>query len=544
MLLIVGSSAAGWSQDSSAVAFARPAVIPRPALIEGRSGVFELNDSTAILVHADLANTSFIREQFVKKVKDATGHELVIWESGMTRSPENAIAFFLDEERADLEQEGYALTVGEGGVLVTAARPAGLFYGMQTLLQLLPIEIESRVVSHWNEWRIPFVRIVDKPRFQWRGMHLDVCRHFFPVSFVKKYIDLMARYKLNRFHWHLTEDQGWRIEIKKYPRLTEIGGWRKETLVGHARRRPREFDGIRHGGYYSQEEVKDVVQYARERFITVVPEIEMPGHSMAALAAYPGLSCTGGPFEVATQWGVFDDVYCAGKEEVFEFLENVLGEVVDLFPGPYIHIGGDECPKKRWKACEDCQRRIRIEGLKDEHELQSYFIRRIETFLLSKDRRLIGWDEILEGGLAPEATVMSWRGMRGGIEAANAGHDVIMTPTDHCYFDYFQGKRGEPLAIGGFLPLQKVYALEPVPPDIDASKKYHILGAQANLWTEYIATPRDAEYMLFPRMCALSEVVWTEAALRDFDDFSDRMQDHYRRLALLGVNFRCPDTSR
>jgi len=376
---------------------------------------------------------------------------------------------------------------------------------------------------------LPQVHIVDKPRFRWRGVHLDSSRHFFPKEWVKRLIDLAAYYKLNTFHWHLTDDQGWRLEIKKYPRLTEVGAWRRETME----------DGEPYGGFYTQEEVKEIVDYARRRFITIVPEVEMPGHCLAALAAYPELSCTGGPFKVGTEWGVMNDVFCAGSEETFAFLENVLAEVIELFPGEFIHIGGDEVPKLRWKNCLRCQARIKAEGLKDESELQSYFIKRIEAFLNSRGRRLIGWDEILEGGLAPRATVMSWRGVTGGIEAARSGHDVVMTPTSHCYFDYYQGRVDEPKAIGGFLPVDKVYSYEPIPAGLKPEEAAHILGAQANLWTEYIATPEHAEYMLFPRLWALAEVVWSPKE-KNWADFENRLRAHYDRLALRGVNYRVP----
>jgi hexosaminidase len=351
---------------------------------------------------------------------------------------------------------------------------------------------------------------------------------------------LMALYKFNYFHWHLTEDQGWRIEIKKYPKLAEVAAYRNETIVGHHSDRPHQFDGQRYGGYYTQEDIKEIVDHAGKHYVTIVPEIEMPGHSQAALAAYPELGCAGGPYEVATRWGIFKEVYCAGNEKTFEFLEGVLTEVIELFPGKYIHIGGDECPKDRWNECDRCQARIKEEGLEDENELQSYFTKRIETFLLAHDRRLIGWDEILEGGLAPEATVMSWRGTKGGIEAAKLNHDVIMTPTHFCYFDYYQSKEksGEPLAIGGFLPLDTVYSFEPVPDELTVEEAKHILGAQGNVWTEYIKTPEHVEYMAYPRACALAEAVWTPKGNKNFNDFLKRMEEHYQRLNALNVNAR------
>ncbi|MCK6618496.1 MAG: beta-N-acetylhexosaminidase [Cyclobacteriaceae bacterium] len=422
--------------------------------------------------------------------------------------------------------EGYRLTVNQNGITIQAGTAAGLFYGVQSFIQLAA-----------DAKQIPFVEIEDQPRFAYRGLHLDVGRHMFPVDFIKKYIDLMARFKFNRFHWHLTEDQGWRIEIKKYPKLQQIAAYRKETVVGHAGK-SKVYDGTPYGGYYTREEIKDVVEYARQRFITIIPEIELPGHSQAALAAYPELGCTGGPYEVATTWGVFENVYCAGKEETFNFLQDVLDEVVELFPSEYIHIGGDECPKASWKKCKHCQSRIKKEKLKDEHELQSYFIQRIEKYLNSKGRQIIGWDEILEGGLAPNATVMSWRGEAGGIEAAKQKHRVIMTPGNWCYFDHYQDTTAtEPLAIGGFTPVREVYSYEPIPPQLTAQEATLILGAQANLWTEYIKTPAHAEYMAYPRACALAEVVWSDANSRDYANFVKRLKANRWLLDDLQVNY-------
>ncbi|RLD67748.1 MAG: beta-N-acetylhexosaminidase, partial [Bacteroidetes bacterium] len=362
---------------------------------------------------------------------------------------------------------------------------------------------------------------------------LDVCRHFYSVDFVKKYIDLMARYKLNTFHWHLTEDQGWRIEIKKYPELTEIGAWRNEpdTVTG---------DTIRYGGYYTQEQISEIVKYAAKRFITIIPEIEMPGHARAALAAYPQFSCSGKQLPVATNWGVFEHVYCAGNDSTFFFIQDIIDEVVELFPGNYIHIGGDECPKEAWEKCPKCQHRIKAEDLANEHELQSYFIRRIEKYLTTKNRKLIGWDEILEGGLAPEATVMSWRGIKGGIAAAKQEHNVIMTPGTHCYFDHYQAKpKYEPKAIGGYTTLKKVYSYEPIPKELNSIESEYILGAQANMWTEYIATEHHLEYMLLPRMLALAEVNWTVFKHKSWTDFQHRLQPQLRRFDREGTNY-CP----
>jgi hexosaminidase len=423
--------------------------------------------------------------------------------------------------------------VRRSGITVVAAGPAGLFYGVQTLRQLIPGD------GPVGRRTVPAVTVSDRPRFRYRGMHLDVGRHLFPVSFIKRYIDLLSRYKLNAFHWHLTDDQGWRIEIRKYPLLTQVGAWRRET-VKEQNLDPYVGDGIPYGGFYTQDEVREVVEYARRRHVTVIPEIEMPGHSQAALAAYPELACTSGPFEVRTTWGVDEDVFCP-TERTFAFLEDVLTEVLVLFPSPYIHIGGDEVPKTRWKESPEAQGVMRREGLKDEHELQSWFIRRIERFLLSKNRRLIGWDEILEGGLAPEATVMSWRGTAGGIAAAQQGHDAIMTPGSHLYFDYYQGDPAfEPLAIGGFTPLDRVYAYEPVPDTLTADEARHIIGAQANVWTEYLKTPAQVEYMALPRMLALAEVVWSPRESRDWADFARRLPAELAALDRIGVNYRVP----
>ncbi len=398
----------------------------------------------------------------------------------------------------------------------------------------MPAEIEKNIGFSKPVIPLPRCKITDYPRYSYRGLHLDVCRHMFPVGFIKKYIDLMAMHKMNSFHWHLTEDQGWRIEIKKYPLLTSVGAWRKSSPVG----RNEGQDSIPYGGFYTQDEVRDIVEYARKRFITVIPEIELPGHAQAALASYPHLSCTGGPFEVWTWWGVSENIYCAGNEQVFEFLEGVLTEVMHLFPSPYIHIGGDEAPKTRWKACPKCQRRIRSEKLADEHQLQSYFVTRIEKFLNSQGRNIIGWDEILEGGLAPNATVMSWRGTQGGIETARLKHPVIMTPGSPCYFDHYQADPSlEPLAICCFNPLEKVYAFEPTPQELTPEEATYIIGAQGNLWTEYIKTPEHAEYMAYPRAIALAEVVWSPKDKRNYDDFLIRLESHKLRLDYRGVNY-------
>jgi len=396
-------------------------------------------------------------------------------------------------------EDSYTINVSNEITLSMSSERSG-FYALQSFMQLIE--------NNGSEFQIAKCFVNDYPNFQWRGMHLDVARHFFSVAEVKRYIDLMAIYKFNTFHWHLTDDQGWRIEIKKYPKLTEIGAWRDSTLENHYTTQPRTYKKERYGGFYTQEEIREIVKYAADRYITVVPEIEMPGHARAALAAYPELSCTGQKQGVEGLWGVFDAIFCA-KEESILFLQAILEEVVTLFPSQYIHIGGDEAPKTCWKSCEKCQKIIKEKGLKDEHELQSYFIQRMDKFLLSKGKKLIGWDEILEGGLSPNAAVMSWRGFEGGMEAANQGHEVVMSPGSHCYFDHYQGRsKNEPLAIGGFTTLEKVYEFNPIPKNMKPEQVPYILGGQANLWTEYISTFSKVEYMTFPRAIALSQVLW------------------------------------
>lgn len=455
---------------------------------------------------------------------------------GWSESPEEEadIVFKLMEAEHSPIPEAYSLKIGGGPITVLGADNAGLFYGALTFLQLLPLENQGALT-------LDFVEISDSPAYKWRGMHLDVCRHYFPKAFVKRYIDLMAHYKMNTFHWHLTEDQGWRIEIEKYPKLTEIGSQREETIV-EKNFDPFVGDGQPYGGYFSKEDIREIVAYAETRYVTIVPEIEMPGHSLAALTAYPEYSCTGGPFKVGTKWGVFEDIYCAGNDETFTFMQDILTEVMELFPGKYIHIGGDEAPKARWEECSKCQKRIADEGLKDAHELQSYFIRRIEKFLLENDRQLIGWDEILEGGLAPQATVMSWRGESGGIAAASDGHDVVMTPGFAMYFDHYQADPAqEPLAIGGFTNLEKVYHYNPMPKELNADKAHHVLGAQANVWTEYMHTTDHVEYMVYPRLLALSEVVWSDSTQKDWEGFLKRLEHHYSLLDQKGVNYHIPE---
>jgi hexosaminidase len=511
-------------------------IIPEPVQLQPGSGSFEITKDVTVVVATDDKDAAETAGYLADALSKAAGFDVAVVDA--QKAGEKAISLKIDAE-SDLGAEGYALDVTPSNVSLTAGTAAGLCWGVQTIFQLLPEDIYA--TSGKVSLSISAVAIKDFPRYGYRGMHLDVGRHFFSAEFVKRYIDFIAMHKMNVLHWHLTEDQGWRIEIKKYPKLIEISAFRDETLIGHGGGPEFKYDGKRYGRFYTQDQVRDIVAHAKKRHVTIIPEIELPGHSLAVLAAYPEFGCTDGPFKVGTRWGVFDDVYCAGNEQVFEFLEDVLSEVVDLFPGTYIHIGGDECPKKRWEECEKCQARIKAEGLHDEHELQSYFIRRIEKFLLSKGRRLIGWDEILEGGLAPEATVMSWRGTAGGIDAAKQGHDVIMTPNSHCYFDHYQADpETEPLAIGGYLPLKKVYNYEPTPPELTETEAKHILGAQANLWSEYIPTPEHMEYMVFPRMCALAEVVWSPKESRNWIDFNARLQTHLLRLDKLNVNYADP----
>ncbi len=508
-------------------------VIPYPAQVEGDRRAMTFDGVPVVRAAApDDAELARLARHGAELLDEALGID------GQRREPssrkgEGIVTLILDPAFADTSQEAYGLEVGRRGVDITARGHAGLFYGLQSLRQLVRPGPPSG-------WAVPRVRIVDRPRFAWRGMHLDVARHFFPVEVVKAYIDHLARSKLNTFHWHLTEDQGWRIEIERYPLLTEVGAIRRETMVDR-NFTPYVGDGIPHGGFYSKEEVREVVAYAAERYVTVVPEIEMPGHALAALAAYPELACTPGPFEVATTWGVFEDVFCP-TERTFTFLENVLTEVMELFPGPWIHIGGDEVPRTRWQESEEAQAVMLREGLADEDELQSWFVARIERFLHAHGRRLVGWDEILEGGLPPRAAVMSWRGTAGGIEAARMGHDVVMTPTGYAYFDYYQGDpETEPLAIGGFTPLEQVYAFEPVPGELSANEARHILGPQANLWTEYVKTPEHLEYMLFPRLLALAEVAWSPRERRDWLSFEARLPAALHALDHLGVNYRIPE---
>ena len=507
-------------------------IIPKPVEVIFTGSEFKISQHTKIVYKDSDADFNKVALYLKNEIKKSLNLDLDIIISE-NLSKKNSI-FLIKDSIQNNHPEGYLMNVTNRNIQLFSSTANGAFYGVQTLLQLLKIDDLNDQITFGN--KIPGVKINDYPRFQWRGMHLDVCRHFYDKEFVKKYIDALAMHKMNTFHWHLTDDQGWRIEIKKYPKLTEIGSVRKETMVG---KNWNEFDGKPYTGFFTQEDIKEIVQYASDRFITIVPEIEMPGHALAALASYPEFGCTGGPYEVAKTWGVFDDVFCAGNDKTFEFFQDVLNEVIELFPGKYIHIGGDECPKASWEKCPKCQKRIKDEGLKNELELQSYFVRRIEKFLISKNKKLIGWDEILEGGIAPEATIMSWRGTEGGIHSAKLGHDAVMTPNPICYFDHYQGDpKSEPLAIGGFTDLAKVYNYEPVPTELNKQESKHILGAQANIWTEYITSSEHLEYMALPRMCALAEVVWTPAEHKDFEDFKTRLKAHVLRLKVKNYNYR------
>jgi hexosaminidase len=511
-----------------------PGLVPLPLKLEFRHGVFKLQARARILADAQARETG---RYLAERLGPATGRSL---QPGADTEPATGnIVLTTRGANAALGAEGYELVVTEDSVVIRAPGPAGLFYGVQSLFELLPPKVLAAKPAVSGDWTIPCVRIEDRPRFQWRGLLLDVSRHFFTRTEVEQLLDLMALHKLNHLQMHLTDDQGWRLEIKKYPRLTEVGAWRKGIGFGLDPKASTAYgpDG-RYGGYYTQADIRELVAYAAARHITIVPEIEMPGHSSAALAAYPQFSCSGAGYTTDVGGGIFPGVYCPGNEETFGFLQNILAEVIELFPGKYIHIGGDEVPKGNWRKCAKCQARKSAEGLKNEKELQSYFVRRLEKLINSKGRSLIGWSEILEGGLAQNAAVMDWIG--GAVEAAGAGHDVVMTPTTHCYFDYYQStnRAAEPHAIGGFLPLDQVYSLEPVPAKLQPQYQAHILGAQGNLWTEYVPSFRHAQYMIFPRLCALAEVAWSAKASRNYADFRRRLRTQLERLDQLGVNYR------
>lgn len=507
-------------------------LIPLPNQMTITDESFTLSNNTTIYVE----DKSLLQgiEVFQSKIETYAGKPLNI-----TSAEDKAtILIRLD---SNLPTEGYELQIDKTKIEIKASKAAGVFYAFQTIIQLCPAELHGNTSKGTFKWKLSGLSIKDEPAFKWRGMMLDVSRHFFTKDEILELIDYLAFHKINVFHWHLVDDQGWRIEIKKYPKLTEIGAWRvdREHLPWNARPKQKEGEKATYGGFYTQEEIKEVVTYAQKRFITVVPEIEMPGHTTSSLAAYPQFACTDGPFTVIPGgiWPI-TDIYCAGKDETFNFIENILTEVMDLFPSTYIHIGGDEANKAEWKKCKKCQARIRKEGLKNEDELQSYFIRRIEQFLSKNDRILLGWDEILEGGLAPGATVMSWRGFNGGIEAANSGHDVVMSPTSHCYLDYYQGPiDNEPVAFNGNISLSKIYAFNPIPAELKGQAAKHVLGGQGNLWTEHVPTKEHMQYMAFPRMSALSEALWTNEANKNWEDFAERLECTFSTYKEMGLNY-------
>ena len=493
-------------------------VVPLPQSCVQEDNTMPLSNITRICCddNEDMKRNAGFLAEYLKPYFKGQALPLVVEKK--TKKPADAVQLRLNQKLVGDEE--YCLIVGKKGILIEGKTPRGVFYGIQTLRKALPVGAE--------EVAVPFVRITDCPRFSYRGMHLDVGRHFFDVDFVKQYIDMMVLHNMNTFHWHLTEDQGWRMQVDKYPLLTEVGAWRNRTVIG---RNTGLYEYNRYGGFYTKEQMREIVKYAADRYITVIPEIDMPGHMEAALAAYPNLGCTGGPYEVEPNWGVFDEILCAGKEETFTFLEGVLDELMEIFPSEYIHIGGDESPRTRWKSCPLCQKRIKEEGLKQngkrtpEDLLQGYFTRRIEKYIHQHGRKIIGWDELLECNVEPSATIMSWRGPEGGLAASELGHDVIMSPTSSFYFDYYQTKESEwshPLLIGGYLPLDKTYNAEPAPASLSDEAKKHIIGVQANLWTEYIGAPELAEYQVLPRMAALAEVQWMQPEAKNFGAFKVR----------------------
>jgi len=526
------SATAVFANDTNA-----PAIIPKPQKIEIRAGMFKLAPDTKIFASPGSIETA---NQLATQLRRSTGYPLKVSVNFFSSAAvTGGILLTTRPYDTNLGAEGYELTVASDAIVIRAPTQAGLFYGAQTLLQLLPPDIFSTQLVANTSWQMPCVQIEDWPRFKWRGLMLDVSRHFFTRPEVEQLLDTMALLKLNTLHWHLVDDQGWRIEIKKYPKLTQIGAWRPSVGFGLDPKSTAAYgpDG-RYGGFYTQDDIRQVVAYAAARHITIVPEIEMPGHSSAALAAYPQISCTGGPFTPELKGGVFHGIYCTGNEETYVFLQDVLAEVFRFFPGQYIHIGGDEVPTDEWRHCPKDQAVIRREGLKNESELEGYFIRRMEKFINAHGHTLIGWSEIRRGGLAQNAIIMDWIG--GAVEAASAGHDVVMTPTDYCYLDHYQSTNHamEPRAIGGFLPLEQVYSFEPIPAKLPPQYQRHILGAQCNLWTEYIPSLSHAEYMVFPRECALAEVTWSSRSSRDWNNFTRRLQVQYERFDQLGVNYR------
>ena len=511
------------------------AVVPAPMKLEMVAGQFLFTADTRILFAEGNADAEATATFLAEALRPAMGYALPVTASA--EAAQNAV-FLRIMTSCGLGVEGYRLTVDASQIVIEAETAAGLFYGVQTLRQLLPAAVFSSSVVSDTTWSVPGVRIEDKPRFGWRGLLLDPARHFFPKETIMKMMDVMALHKMNRLQLHLTDDQGWRIEIKKYPKLTEVGAWRKETLVGHSSSKEEKYDSTPHGGFYTQEDIRELVAYGAARHITLLPEIEMPGHAQAAIAAYPELGNVSEPLPVLTKWGVNPNIFNPAESTIL-FLQDVLAEVVELFPGEYVHIGGDEAVKEQWEASEAVQQRIQELGLKDETAMQAYFIARMNTFLKEKGKKLIGWDEILDGGLGEDATVMAWRSVEKGLEAAKGGNDVVMAPTRYTYLDYYQGKvKEEPLGIGGYLPLKKVYSFNPMLEELNPEETAHVLGTQGQLWSEYIPTPEHLEYMAFPRACALAEVAWTPQENRDYDDFLERLKTDLLLLDALGINYR------
>jgi len=512
-----------WAQSYS--------LVPLPAEIKPGVGEFTLTSATKIVLKTDSDEIKKSCDFFLDLINPSTGLNI-----GYASSSASPIYVELDSLIA--HPEGYRLKVTSKDITIQAQASAGIFYAFQTLRQLLPPFIESRTVDANRKWKIPVVEINDAPRFSYRGLMLDVARHFFPVNDIKSYIDLMAMHKYNHLHLHLTDDQGWRIEILAYPRLHTVGAWRKETLIGHLNDESPQYDGVRYGGYYTQEELRELVQYAADRQITIVPEINIPGHVTAMLAAYPELACSGSFFEVARSWGVFQNVLCP-REDTFLFLERVLQEVMNIFPSKYIHIGGNECSKEQWQRSEYC-RNLKIQtGLQTDEQLQTWFMRRIARFVQLHGRQVIGWEEMFDGGNISNAIIMSWRDEQKGIAAVDKGNPMIMAPQRYYNFDNYQwrNRNEEPLAQGGFLPLSTVYMYDPVPKDLPDDQKQYILGAQGNLWTEYIPNRRQLEYMTYPRACALAETIWTPVNRKSYSQFLNRLREHSKRLELLNVNF-------
>lgn len=507
-------------------------IIPIPEKVVADKGKFIFDSNTSVYIESgesDEINKAFylFRNQFERVAN-------ISLKGTNKKKIKNVIICKVNN---DIKEEGYQLKISVNSIRIEAKSAVGFFYALQTIRQLLPAEFEGKEKQLNREWTVNACSIKDTPEFVYRGYHLDVCRHFIPIEEIKTYIDQMAMLKLNIFHWHLTDDQAWRIEIKKYPKLISVGSVRNRTLVGHTNDYPRVWDYTKTEGHYTQEQIRELVAYAQERFVTIIPEIEMPGHATAAMASYPEFSCSGGPVEVEGRWGVFNEIFCT-KDETFEFIENVLTEVSALFPSTYLHIGGDEAPKVRWERCHICQERIKNENLKDEHELQSYFIKRVEKIAHKLGKRIIGWDEILDGGLAADATVMSWRGVSGGVKAAKLGHDVIMAPSVGLYFDFYQSQlHDDPLTIGGYVPIERVYSFNPYTTELTFEERKHVLGVQANTWTEYMPTQEIREFMIFPRMAALAEVAWSRENNKDFEAFANRIPFLLARYDQIGIGY-------